>query len=182
MGAPGFELRPGKPQHWIGVSSLRPASCFHSFSPPPPQQHFQSELRRSNTRVQFVAHRATLAHQPGHEKAERSCATNLAATTQLEEDCVHRSTPIGRWRCVNCHQCAFPAKRNGVIVLAHTMEDNYPLAPSNYVVAANERRVNYRLLMAIADRLRAETAGGKKLDGYSVWLLFDDGEEAIQCL
>ena len=34
--------------------------------------------------------------------------------------------------------------------------------------------------MAIGDQLRAQTAGGKKLDGYSVWLLFDDGEEAIQ--
>jgi len=34
--------------------------------------------------------------------------------------------------------------------------------------------------MAIADRLRDQTAGGKKLDGYSVWLLFDDGEEAIK--
>jgi Zn-dependent M28 family amino/carboxypeptidase len=34
--------------------------------------------------------------------------------------------------------------------------------------------------MAIADQLRTQTAGGKKLDGYSVWLLFDDGEEAIQ--
>ena len=28
--------------------------------------------------------------------------------------------------------------------------------------------------------MRTQTAGRKKLDGYSVWLLFDDGEEAIQ--
>ena len=36
--------------------------------------------------------------------------------------------------------------------------------------------------MAIADRLRAESAQapGKKLDGSSVWLVFFDGEEAIQ--
>ena len=34
--------------------------------------------------------------------------------------------------------------------------------------------------MAIADQLRAETAHGKKLDGYSVWLVFFDGEEAIK--
>ena len=35
--------------------------------------------------------------------------------------------------------------------------------------------------MTIADRLRAEAAQppGKKLDGYSVWLVFFDGEEAI---
>jgi Zn-dependent M28 family amino/carboxypeptidase len=28
--------------------------------------------------------------------------------------------------------------------------------------------------------LRAETGHGKTLDGYSVWLVFDDGEESIQ--
>jgi Zn-dependent M28 family amino/carboxypeptidase len=33
--------------------------------------------------------------------------------------------------------------------------------------------------MAIADLLRPGVAGGKKLDGYSVWLLFDDGEESF---
>jgi Zn-dependent M28 family amino/carboxypeptidase len=35
--------------------------------------------------------------------------------------------------------------------------------------------------MSIADHLRAQAAGlpGKKLDGYSVWLVFFDGEEAI---
>jgi Zn-dependent M28 family amino/carboxypeptidase len=34
--------------------------------------------------------------------------------------------------------------------------------------------------MAIADQLRGQTAGGKKFDGYSVWLVFFDGEEAIR--
>jgi glutaminyl-peptide cyclotransferase len=34
--------------------------------------------------------------------------------------------------------------------------------------------------VAIADQLREETAGGRKLEGYSVWLVFFDGEEAIQ--
>jgi Zn-dependent M28 family amino/carboxypeptidase len=33
--------------------------------------------------------------------------------------------------------------------------------------------------MTIGDKLQVETAGGKKLDGYYVWLVFFDGEEAI---
>jgi Zn-dependent M28 family amino/carboxypeptidase len=46
-------------------------------------------------------------------------------------------------------------------------------------VGANDGAATTGLLMAIGDRLQAETAGGKKLDGYSVWLVFFDGEEAI---
>ena len=73
----------------------------------------------------------------------------------------------------------FPGKKDGVIVLATHYETNYPLRNINYV-GANDGGSTTGLLMAIADQLRAETAGGKKLDGYSVWLLFDDGEEAFQ--
>ncbi len=36
------------------------------------------------------------------------------------------------------------------------------------------------MLLALADPLRAATAAAKKLDGYSVWLVFFDGEEAIK--
>jgi Zn-dependent M28 family amino/carboxypeptidase len=47
-------------------------------------------------------------------------------------------------------------------------------------VGANDSGSTTGLLVAIADRLREQTAGGRKLDGYSVWLVFFDGEEAIQ--
>jgi glutaminyl-peptide cyclotransferase len=64
-------------------------------------------------------------------------------------------------------------------VLATHYETNYPLRNISFV-GANDGASTTGLLMAIADRLRAETANGKKLDGYSVWLVFFDGEEAIQ--
>jgi glutaminyl-peptide cyclotransferase len=74
----------------------------------------------------------------------------------------------------------FPGKKDGVIVLATHYETNYPLRNINFV-GANDGGSTTGLLMAIADQLRAQTAaGGKKLDGYSVWLVFFDGEEAIQ--
>jgi Zn-dependent M28 family amino/carboxypeptidase len=66
-----------------------------------------------------------------------------------------------------------------VIVLATHYETNYWLRNINYV-GANDGGSTTGLLLAIADQLRAETTGGRKLEGYSVWLLFDDGEEAIQ--
>jgi Zn-dependent M28 family amino/carboxypeptidase len=71
-----------------------------------------------------------------------------------------------------------PGKKDRVIVLATHYETNYPLRTINFV-GANDGGSTTGLLLAIADKLRLQTAGGKKLDGYSVWLLFDDGEEAF---
>jgi Zn-dependent M28 family amino/carboxypeptidase len=72
----------------------------------------------------------------------------------------------------------FPGKKDGVIVLATHYETNYPLRTINFV-GANDGGSTTGLLMAIADQLRPQIANGKKLDGYSVWLVFDDGEEAF---
>jgi Zn-dependent M28 family amino/carboxypeptidase len=98
----------------------------------------------------------------------------------LEEDAFTALTPIGSVEMRN-FIVRFPGKKDGVIVLATHYETNYPLKNTSYV-GANDGAATTGLLLAIADQLRAETAGGKKLDGYSVWLLFDDGEEAIKCL
>ncbi len=73
----------------------------------------------------------------------------------------------------------YQGTKPGVIVLGTHYETNYPLRNINFV-GANDGASTTGLLMAIADRLRAETANGKKLEGYSVWLVFFDGEEAIQ--
>jgi len=75
----------------------------------------------------------------------------------------------------------FPGRKDGVIVLATHYETNYPLRKIHFV-GANDGGSTTGLLMAIADRLRAEQARSrdKKLDGYSVWLVFFDGEEAIE--
>jgi Zn-dependent M28 family amino/carboxypeptidase len=72
----------------------------------------------------------------------------------------------------------FPGKKDGVIVLATHYETNYWLKDINFV-GANDGGSTTGLLMAIADQLRPGVAGGKKLDGYSVWLVFDDGEESF---
>jgi len=72
----------------------------------------------------------------------------------------------------------FPGKKNGVIVLATHYETNYWLRNINFV-GANDGAATTGLLLAIGDQLRTATANGKKLDGYAVWLLFDDGEESI---
>jgi glutaminyl-peptide cyclotransferase len=73
----------------------------------------------------------------------------------------------------------FPGKKEGAIVLATHYETNYWLRNINFV-GANDGGSTTGLLMTIADQLRAQTTNGKKLDGYSVWLVFFDGEEAIK--
>jgi len=59
-------------------------------------------------------------------------------------------------------------------VLATHYETNYPLRNINFV-GANDGGSTTGLLLALADQLR-----GKTLAGYSVWLVFFDGEEAMQ--
>ena len=75
----------------------------------------------------------------------------------------------------------FPGRKPGIIVLGTHYETNYWLRNINFV-GANDGASTTGLLLAIADRLRAQSAQSrdKKLDGYSVWLVFFDGEEAIQ--
>jgi Zn-dependent M28 family amino/carboxypeptidase len=140
------------------------------------QPHFNGARALEYAR-QFVAIGPRWPTSPGHLKAEAFLRDHFKGD-QLEEDAFTADTPIGPVAMRN-FIVRFPGKKNGVIVLATHYETNYPLRNINYV-GANDGGSTTGLLLAIADQLRAETAGGKKLDGYSVWLVFDDGEEAIQ--
>ena len=68
----------------------------------------------------------------------------------------------------------FPGTKDGIIVLASHYDTNYPLKDTGYV-GANDGGSSTGLLLELANSFR-----GKKLDGYSVWLVFFDGEEAIK--
>jgi len=109
---------------------------------------------------------------PGHVKTE-AFIRNQFKHDQLEEDTFIANTPIGPVTMRN-FIVRFQGKKDGVIVLGTHYETNYPLRNISFV-GANDGAATTGLLMAIADQLR-----GKKLDGYSVWLVFFDGEEAIE--
>lgn len=68
----------------------------------------------------------------------------------------------------------FPGAKDGIIVIASHYDTNWPLRNENYV-GANDGGSSSALLLEIANQLR-----GKKLDGYSIWLLWDDGEESMR--
>jgi glutaminyl-peptide cyclotransferase len=111
---------------------------------------------------------------PGHVKAEEFLRDHFRnAHDQVEEDTFTADTPIGPVPMCN-FIVRFAGKKPGVIVLGTHYETNHPLRNINFV-GANDGAATSGLLMAIGDELR-----GKKLDGYSVWLVFFDGEEAIE--
>ncbi len=108
----------------------------------------------------------------GHVCAENYLKKQFS-TDHLEEDTFTASTPVGPMTMHN-FIVKFPGKKNGVIVLASHYETNYPLRNIHYV-GANDGAATSGALIEMANLLR-----GRTLDGDSVWLVFFDGEEAIQ--
>jgi Zn-dependent M28 family amino/carboxypeptidase len=135
------------------------------------QPHFNGAKALDYAR-EFVSIGPRWPTSPGHLKAEQFLRAHFQHD-QVEEDTFAADTPIGPVAMRN-FIVRFPGKKDGIIVLATHYETNYWLKNINFV-GANDGGSTVGLLMAIADQLR-----GKTLDGYSVWLVFFDGEEAIQ--
>jgi len=121
---------------------------------------------------QFVACGPRWIGSPGHVCAENFLKKQFAKD-DLEEDTFTTQTPAGAMTMHN-FIVKFPGKKDGVIVFASHYETNYPLRTINFV-GANDGGSTTGFLVELANYLR-----GRKLDGYSVWLVFFDGEEAIQ--
>jgi glutaminyl-peptide cyclotransferase len=152
---------------------LAPVSLFA-------QSHFDGARAYEYAR-EFAAIGPRWPTGPGHTKAEEFLRAHfLQNHDQLEQDTFTADTPIGPVQFSN-FIVRFPGRKPGVIVLGTHWETNYWLRNINFV-GANDGASTTGLLLAIADRLRAQCAQSrdKKLDGYSVWLVFFDGEEAIQ--
>ncbi len=119
---------------------------------------------------EFVAIGSRKPGSPGHEKAEQYIKSHLAGDT-VEIDAFTADTPAGKFPVHNII-AKFPGKKDGIIVIAGHYETNYAL-PKNFV-GANDGGSTTGLLLELANQFR-----GKELDGYSIWLLWTDGEEAF---
>jgi glutaminyl-peptide cyclotransferase len=91
----------------------------------------------------------------------------------VEDDSFTIDTTEGKFPVHNII-AKYPGTRDGIIVIASHYDTNYPLRNIAYV-GANDGASSSALLLEIANQLR-----GTKRDGYSVWLLWDDAEEAIR--
>jgi glutaminyl-peptide cyclotransferase len=107
-----------------------------------------------------------------HKKLEEYIVAHLKGD-QVEDDAFTAETIEGKFPVRNII-AKFPGTKDGVIVIAGHYDTNYPLRNTRYV-GANDGGSSTAILLEIANQLR-----GKKRDGYSVWLLFTDGEEAVK--
>ena len=107
---------------------------------------------------------------PGHAQIEAYLRQELKGDN-LQEDTFTASTPAGSLRMTN-FIAKFPGKKDGLIVVTGHYDTLYRRKD---FVGANDGGSSTGLLLELARQLR-----GKKLDGYSVWLVWFDGEEAIR--
>lgn len=107
-----------------------------------------------------------------HKKVEGYILARLKGDN-VEQDDFEITSSEGRFPVHNI-VAKFPGTRDGIIVIASHYDTNWPLRNTAYV-GANDGGSSSGLLLEIADQLRA-----KKREGYSVWLLWDDGEESMK--
>jgi glutaminyl-peptide cyclotransferase len=112
---------------------------------------------------------------PGHAAAEAFIKDHFqpeAAKGNFIDDRFTARTPVGPLTMHN-FIVKFPGKKDGIIVLASHYETNYWLKDINYI-GANDGACTTALLIALGQYYRTHPP-----QGYSVWLLFTDGEESI---
>ncbi|HLZ42498.1 MAG TPA: M28 family peptidase [Candidatus Sulfotelmatobacter sp.] len=107
-----------------------------------------------------------------HKKVEEYIGSHLKGD-QVEDDTFTADTPEGKFPVHNII-AKFPGTKDGIILVASHYDTNYPLRKTSYV-GANDGASSSALLLEMANQLR-----GKQQEGYSVWLVWDDAEEAMK--
>ena len=111
-----------------------------------------------------------------HKKLERYIVDHLKGD-QVEDDAFTADTVEGKFPVRNII-AKFPGTKDGIIVILGHYDTVYPLRNSGFV-GANDGGSSTAILLEYANQLRVGGAG-KKRDGYSVWLVWTDGEEAVR--
>jgi glutaminyl-peptide cyclotransferase len=126
--------------------------------------------------MQYVKEIVALGPRPigsaNHKKVEDYIHAHLKGD-DIEDDAFTITATEGKFPVHNI-VAKFPGTRDGIIVIASHYDTNWPLKDTSYI-GANDGASSSALLLEIANQLR-----GKKLDGYSVWLLWDDAEESMR--
>ena len=113
---------------------------------------------------------------PGHLAAENFIKQHFkpeAAKGNFVTDEFTAVTPVGP-QVMRNYIVRYPGKKDGIIVLASHYETNYPLKDTAFV-GANDGACTTALLIELGAWFRTHPP-----DGYSMWLVFDDGEEAVK--
>jgi glutaminyl-peptide cyclotransferase len=130
----------------------------------------------SSRAMQYVKEIVAFGPRPigsiNHQKVERYILSHLK-NDDVERDDFEVTTSEGRFPIHNII-AKFPGTKDGIIVIASHYDTNWPLRNIHYL-GANDGASSSALLLEIANQLR-----GKKREAYSIWLLWDDGEESMR--
>jgi glutaminyl-peptide cyclotransferase len=184
----------GKPVVWMVLASVlallacdrgkskpqeRPSSRQSAVEPvtlnfppdhnPPPAFDSERAMQYAKDIVKFGPRPLASAN---HKKVEDYISAHLRGD-QIEHDTFTADTNIGRFPVHNII-ARFPGDKDGIVVFASHYDTNYPLRNTSYV-GANDGASTSALLLEMANQLR-----GKQREGYSVWLIWDDAEEAMK--
>ena len=107
-----------------------------------------------------------------HKKVENYITSHLKGD-QVEDDAFTADTVEGKFPVRNII-AKYPGTKDGIIVILGHYDTNYPLRNVGFV-GANDGGSSAAILLEYANHLR-----GKKREGYSVWLVWSDGEEAVR--
>ncbi|HZE26901.1 MAG TPA: M28 family peptidase [Terriglobales bacterium] len=121
---------------------------------------------------EVVAFGARPIGSPNHKKLEDYILGHLKGD-EVGDDSFMADTLEGKFPVRNI-VAKYPGTKDGIIVIAGHYDTNYPLRKTGFV-GANDGGSSTAILLEFANLMH-----GKKRDGYSVWLLWTDGEEAVK--
>jgi glutaminyl-peptide cyclotransferase len=107
-----------------------------------------------------------------HKRVEDYILAHLKGD-EVENDTFTADTPEGKFPVHNI-VAKFPGTKPGIIVMASHYDTNYLLRKTSYI-GANDGASSSALLLELANQLR-----GKPREGYAIWLVWDDAEEAMK--
>jgi glutaminyl-peptide cyclotransferase len=161
------------------LSAPPPANAQTSVTPDPPAAAADTgppPSINSARAMQYTREVVAFGERPigsaNHKKLESYIYAHLKGD-QVEDDLFTADTSEGKFPVRNII-AKFSGNRDGIIVIAGHYDTNYWLRNTGYV-GANDGGSSTAILLELANQLR-----GKKRDGYSVWLLWTDGEEAVK--
>ena len=151
-------------------AAVAPAQLnFPPESGPPPNFDAGRAMQYAQEIVRFGPRPLSSAN---HKKVEDYISAHLKGD-QVEHDVFTAETNIGKFPVHNI-VAKFAGTKEGIILISSHYDTNYPLRNTSYV-GANDGASSSALLLEIANQLR-----GKQRDGYGVWLIWDDAEEAMK--
>jgi glutaminyl-peptide cyclotransferase len=121
---------------------------------------------------EVVAFGARPVGSNNHKRLEDYILAHLKGD-EVEDDSFTADTVEGKFPVRNII-AKFPGNKDGIIVVAGHYDTVYSLRDTGFV-GANDGGSSTAILLELANQLR-----GRKGDGYSVWLLWTDGEEAVR--